>query len=272
MNLPGATVAQDLQGNDNGTIGSAVTAGIPGPRGTGFGGFESNNIAVRFSESTSKSYLTMPALNLLGNNITILCWFHSFGYQSDFSALVFSRSGTTVAGLHFGPRSSQNELRFTWNNEQTSWSSGLSAPTNKWCFAALVIQPNSGTIYLGTNQQLISVTRNASMASQIFDGELSIGWDPLNVDRIFHGMMDEVAVYDRALSPNEVQQLFDTAVLAPLRLNIQRAGSGVIITWPRGTLQSAVMLDGPWSDLVGTNSPYTVSPAVGQKFYRVKVQ
>jgi uncharacterized repeat protein (TIGR03806 family) len=264
--------AKDSIGGNDGIIGSAITAGVAGPVSPLFPGFTTNNTGMRFQKQVDQSYLIMPALNLDTNTITITCWFYPDGYQDDFSGLVFSRDAGTVAGLHFGPWANQNELRFTWDNDQWSWASGLHAPTNQWCFAALVVQPNVGTIYLGANGTLLNAVRSAALVNQGFDGTLGVGWDPFGQDRIFNGVMDEVAVYDRALTPEQIQQLYMAAVSPPLRVSISQSGTNVVITWPYGTLQRADTPVGPWTDLSGTNAPYIIPPTAVQKFFRVKVK
>jgi hypothetical protein len=64
-----------------------------------------------------------------------------------------------------------------------------------------------------------------------------------------------------------------TAIINPaVTASISTSGDGITITWPTGTLQYADDLSGPWYDLTGTNSPYSV-PATGlQQFFRIKVQ
>jgi beta-galactosidase len=58
----------------------------------------------------------------------------------------------------------------------------------------------------------------------------------------------------------------------PVFMSIRTAGNSIIITWPNGTLQSATNIVGPWHDFGGVVSPYGITPAGSQQFYRVKVQ
>jgi hypothetical protein len=58
----------------------------------------------------------------------------------------------------------------------------------------------------------------------------------------------------------------------PVFMSIRTAGNSIIITWPNGTLQSATNIIGPWQDLGGVVSPYGITPAGSQQFYRIKVQ
>jgi hypothetical protein len=57
----------------------------------------------------------------------------------------------------------------------------------------------------------------------------------------------------------------------PLRLNIARAGTQLTISWSAtATLQSAASVTGPWKDLAGQTSPYTVTSAGPSMFYRLR--
>jgi beta-glucanase (GH16 family) len=57
----------------------------------------------------------------------------------------------------------------------------------------------------------------------------------------------------------------------PVIILIQNGPDGIEITWPNGTLQSATNILGPWYNLGGAASPYVVTPAVPQQFYRIKL-
>ena len=50
---------------------------------------------------------------------------------------------------------------------------------------------------------------------------------------------------------------------------IVRSGSSLTVTW-RGTLQSADILRGPWSDVPNANSPLTLVRVQGTRFYRAR--
>jgi hypothetical protein len=210
----GATVAYDFYGVYNGTIGAAVTAGIPGPQGPALQGFETTNTAMQLSGGAG-SVLTMPTLNLNANTVTITGWINPSGYQGGWAGVVFCRGGTTVSGVNFGPGSPANELRFTWNNDQFDVSTGLIVPTNQWSFFALVVTPTGAVVYLGTNGVLTSFTDTTPLSSSAFDSPLLLGEDPSNGGRYFAGALDEVAIFNQSLSPAQIQQLYSNALVAP---------------------------------------------------------
>jgi PKD repeat protein len=59
---------------------------------------------------------------------------------------------------------------------------------------------------------------------------------------------------------------------APVTLTIQLTGSQVQLTWNDGTLQTAVVVTGPYTNITGAVSPYTLPPSEAERFFRVKVR
>jgi len=58
--------------------------------------------------------------------------------------------------------------------------------------------------------------------------------------------------------------------LGPVTLTIQPAGQKLQLTWPTGTLQSALQVTGPYTNVPAT-SPFTVAPSNTAQFFRIKV-
>jgi hypothetical protein len=89
--------------------------------------------------------------------------------------------------------------------------------------------------------------------------------------------LDDVRFYNRVLSAAEIASAFtgslvDTNALV-MQLNFTAApGSGLNLTWqcPDAILQSADLVGGPYTDVPGAVSPYTVSPQGAAKFYRYR--
>jgi len=107
----------------------------------------------------------------------------------------------------------------------------------------------------------------------VWGGIADIGSDPEgNVSRTFSGVIDEVALFGHALTPSQVQDLYNHAFTPPMvTLDIEWLGQDLLLTWPEGTLLQANDMTGPWL-LSGAVSPYSVAPTAAKKFYRVKVQ
>jgi hypothetical protein len=66
--------------------------------------------------------------------------------------------------------------------------------------------------------------------------------------------------------------LFDVASgpVPPVTVTIRPSGNQMQLTWPNGILQSASQANGPYTDVIGATSPYTVTPSAPQQFFRVR--
>jgi hypothetical protein len=73
---------------------------------------------------------------------------------------------------------------------------------------------------------------------------------------------------------NHLSQAVSYDAVAPpvVTLTIQYSSGNLILTWPAGTLQSAPAVTGPYTNMTGAASPYTLAPSDAQQYFRVKVQ
>jgi len=90
LNETSGTTATDSIGGYNGTYGSAVGLGVAGPRPPDFLGFEVTNTAAQFTNGTANSWITIPALNLNTNTVTITAWIYPLGSQAAYTGLFFA--------------------------------------------------------------------------------------------------------------------------------------------------------------------------------------
>ena len=195
-----APTAFDYFRQYNGTYSGSPIFNVAGPRPSAYPRFESSNTSVKMNGT---GFVTVPPLNLHSNTVTITAWVRRSGNAAANAGIVFSRAGSTVAGLHFG---SANELRYTWNDTGWTWSSGLVVPDNQWTFVALVVEPAKATIFMNAGAGLVSATNDTSHAPEEFDGSLCFSQDTLG-SRFFNGTMDEVAIFNRALTLAEIRGL-----------------------------------------------------------------
>jgi len=283
LNETSGTTAYDQIGGHNGTYASAVILGCPGPRPPDFLGFELANTAVQFIQNQTNSWVfVLSGLNLSTNTMTITAWIYPIGSQADSAGLFFNRSttrnGTTVAGLNYGSVGSGNAqtLGYTWNNDGNTWgwNSGLMPPVAQWSFAALVVQPTQAILYLINTNGAQSATNILNHPLQIFGGVSAIGTDTYApTTRVFNGLIDEVAVFNHALSSTQIQQLYANGYKLPqVQINLQPTGSSLSLTWPQGTLFQSSNVTGPWTPVTAALSPDPLAPTNGSMFYRILLQ
>lgn len=275
LNETNGVLLYDAIGSQNGTNAGAVALGAAGPRPADFLGFETTNTAAQFANGTANAWINVPALNLNTNTVTITAWIYPVGTTADYAGVCFYRSGGTVAGINYGGSVGANTgmIGYTWNNDQNTWNwtSGLTLPANQWSFVALVVQPTSAVLYLLNTNGQQSATNTYTHLNQAFGGAGTIGTDSYSsAGRAFNGVIDEVAVFNSALPPAQIQSLFaNGSQLDSVQLGCQRAGANLNLTWPQGTLLQSTNVTGPWSRASASASPLVVSPTNGVMFYRV---
>ena len=155
-----------------------------------------NNPVNAMSLAASGDYMQLPDLNLNTNNITFTAWVKPNGTQNGYSGIIMS-DNSSISGMNVR---NNNELGFHWEGSQWWWSSGLSLPADEWSHVAMVVTPTGITLYLNGNGATDSYTVPVSQINNMKVGSYQ-GWN----NRNFKGEIDEVCIYDRALSADEVR-------------------------------------------------------------------
>jgi len=279
----GTVRAHDHAGQFHGTYGSATLNGstnynVAGPRPEdGFKFFEADNKAIRVRPGTNNSWVNIPPLLLNTNIITVTAWVKPLGDIPDYSAILFARGGgEEIFGLGFGGglTGTQGRANYTWTSaiETWGWPTFLFLTNNSWSFITLTVADGDAWVYKDGEP----ISRNFGQAHPVlaFSAAGAIGADLLApLERAFNGLIDEVAVFNYFLLPDEIRALYRSAVRHAPDVAIAAAeGGGVTLSWAgAGLLQSAATIEGRrtlWHD-EGTNSPVTL-PAWGQvRFFRV---
>lgn len=165
-------------------------------------GFE-GQIEQAFSFGGNDNHVAIPALNLNSNTVTMTAWVKRNGPQTSFAGILFSREGSTIAGMNF--YGSTNKLGYHWNGSSSSYNfdSGLLIPDNVWTFIGMVVEPDKATLYV--NGQ--SSQNNLPHSSEEFNGITYIGRDYSY--RCTKGLIDEVTIWKRALGAAEMVNLYN---------------------------------------------------------------
>ncbi|GLR18069.1 LamG-like jellyroll fold domain-containing protein [Portibacter lacus] len=146
---------------------------------------------------------TNGALGINTNTITMSCWIKPNGSQSGNPGLITTESGSAT-GLVIR----NGGVGYVWGNKSYSWSynSGLTVPSNVWSHVAMVITPGSAIMYLNGKAAI-----NNSHGSDAIDftSKFYFGSDRGHSGDHFIGDMDEISIYDRALSTHEIRELMN---------------------------------------------------------------
>jgi len=148
---------------------------------------------------SGEAHVEMAALNVETNTATMTAWVKRQGNQSDWAAVLFSREGSGVSGMGFGP---SNELRYHWMDLYWDFTTGIVPPDQEWFFMALVVEPTQATLYYNGTETF--VRNEAAHDPDPFDGTLMIGQDAQG-GRDLTGTVDDVRFYNKVLSAAELR-------------------------------------------------------------------
>ena len=211
------TTVANLGGNLAGGVIHGAIPGLPG------------KIGGALSFNGSGSYVSIPGFGLNSNTVTLSGWVKRNGTQADYVGLIFSRDPGTIAGLSLR---STGELRYFWRNANSDFVTGLIIPDNVWTFVALVVEPTKATVYMKDASGLRAAVRVATHALAAFAGEIRLGHDSYSTTRCFKGMLDDVAIWNRALSAEELTLISGMAERSSgSALSVSQLVGSVTRTW-----------------------------------------
>ncbi len=173
------------------------------------------------------------------------------------------------------------ESYWTWNifnggGNGSFTSEFVDHPVNpgQW-YHMVLTDDGTNMVWFVNNRNVFSTTTSAvGFVQNGINGDPSVAGGPLTLavrsDGIFGGWdggIDELAVYNYVLSPQQIQNHF----LNSTHVAITKLGSKVVVNWPVGTLQASTNVVGTYTNVTGATSPFTNS-ASPTLFYRVKLQ
>ncbi len=137
----------------------------------------------------------------------------------------------------------------------------------------MVLTPTNTTVYLGTGGTLTNNSGAFANPALSYGGTSYIGSDSGNDTRVFNGIIDDVAFFNRSLSTAEVDAIY-RAALEPARpitsLTWAVTTQGLVLTWsaPWKLLQADVV-SGPYTAATVT-SGVPIPMTAPKRFYRLQ--
>jgi len=278
---------------------------LGGPNSPFYSGFPANNpsietIATGVFQEQSQLNMAAPG-NYPNSGMTICGWVNTQGLGSTGNGVIWNQVSDTGGGfgLLFGAEGN-NEIDYQWgqNLPASGFTSGLLMPTNEWTFIALVISTNltpadisgsittdtNATIYVGAHSTgLGSVTDSTAInGDAIANGSdvsiLALGRSA--VSAADNGVpyttstaeFSSVAVFYSALSPQTITNLYVTGAKGVSLQGVPDPSihGNLLLTYPVGTLQQANVVQGPYTDVSGATSPYSVPETNSSSFFKVR--
>jgi len=216
--------------------------------------------AIKFDGSTNN--ILVPTTSTLNpNTITVSAWFYPT--SNAFYSPIVSKGNSSSVGWEMS--NSSGTFRATLRGATVD-AFGPSVVLNKWQMGTFTYDGATLKLYFGG----VLVASTAGSATLTSANDLLIGSRVLNSNR-FTGSIDDVRIYNRALSPQEIQQLYAQGggVTADHSSTVSLS-SGLVGYWPfdGNALNWKI---GAVSDLSGTGSngnlvsmSTTTSPVVGK--------
>ncbi len=148
----------------------------------------------------TSGYVSVPSFELTTDTITFVAWVNGWK-GADWAPLISSRVVNACEMIF----SDDDTLRYVWNNDSSDtwgWTGGPVIPEDTWTMLAVTIDPTGATAYVYTDADGLTQTTNAIAHVEQTVGALQIGYsyDP----RYVRGTIDEAAVYDHALTEDEI--------------------------------------------------------------------
>jgi hypothetical protein len=283
-----------------GTLGASATGtlefttnDVSGPTSAGF---EATNMAVPVGLPTGTMNqplgwvaLGNPSALSFSNQLSLEAWILPNAVQvdpatiisygpstpSDFPSFPGMQTGVELVTneLFLGITNSATEYVFTYfdgtNYHGVDWPVGSDLTSNQWVH--LVGTYDGATWSLYRNGAQVTNTMDSVKHVTLSDSEWAIGCAGYGWANNFAGSIDEVAIYNKALSATAINAHYGAAQGINASISISASAGQVSVSWTSGTLQQASALTGPWADVLNATSPYQPVSNSGPTFYRLKL-
>ena len=164
-------------------------------------------------------YVVIPPTEDTFEEITITAWVNGL-QNGDWAGLVVSRDGPQPIGLDF--HAFDGTLSYIWNDDSAqTWGfiSDVEVPEDEWTFVALTINEDQAVLYAGPQGGALDSSANEMLHFE--QGNFTEWrWGEDNCcggGRNFSGLMDDVSIWNEALSEDDIMALHSGAS-SPLTL------------------------------------------------------
>ena len=211
-----STIAHDYSGNgNNGTLsttGSTLPQWVPGKFGT----------ALNFDGSSNFAYVNsnLPTVLQLTNTGTVSAWVNPASTY-DYHSTVMVGAGDVYGeqagyGLNFHSGTLQGEIShgYSGGGDNNIGVAGTLVPLGVWTLLTLTWDGSNVYLYINGVEQA-STTQTIDVSTVPSYSTFGIGAETLNgspAGLYFPGSIDDVRVYDRALSATEVEGLYQSGL------------------------------------------------------------
>ncbi len=165
-------------------------------------------------------YFNIPSIDQMqmATGLTISAWLNTSALNSGYKGAVFTRDVTDASGTgqNYGI-AMEGDTRF----EVRASGSGVDGPSNveadRWYHVVQLYDSSAGTTTLIVDNQIVAgPTTNADIAAGgtiISSGSWQLGNDVAIGGRIWPGLIDDVAIWNYVLDPNDIEDLYENGLI-----------------------------------------------------------
>ncbi len=196
-----ATSTYDASGNNNtGSMSAGATRNAATCKVSFCLSFDGSSGTVSVSTSTS--------INITGA-ITLAAWVKTSA-TNDYSGIIYKVSGNNGYQMSFNTSGAVRANFYNGSGAITPIYSASNVEDNNWHFVVATYDGTTAKIYVDTVLGATAPT-GSSYVTAVSDTSLIIGNDSSAASRYYNGLLDDVRVYNRALSANEIQRIYESS-------------------------------------------------------------
>ncbi|MFH0924245.1 MAG: LamG-like jellyroll fold domain-containing protein [bacterium] len=240
------TTATDMSGSgNNGTISGATWSDGKFGNSLSF-----NGVDPYYVDCGTNSNLTLT------NNLTIEAWIKWTGDGNSYQAIVSKRLGGGLVNYYLRiDKASKTLFLIAYSNSTEYWkNSTLTVPINEWIHVAVTFDNGNTHFYINS----VDDGLKSFPVSSLFSNGQSVRIGYYDNSQIFSGLIDQVRIYNRALSATEVA--------ASYRNGAGRLSDGLVAGWNfnEGTGTTVDDASGNGNNGTLTNGPTWVTRKFGK--------
>jgi hypothetical protein len=214
----------------SGATGEVADSGSDARNGTSIGASTATGIKCRagsFAPPNSRIDILHHASQNMQSTFTVTAWIRPDAYPASDLMSIFSNDFNYE--FHITPTGA---LNWWWNDGSAQmFTAAGTVPTGAWTFVAFVFTRGGQLIYTGDPATAVAIRQTGTSTAQLTTTttKLQIGDDQDFSGRRWNGMIDDVRLYDQALTSTEIEQIrTDSSPCAAVdHYRVQNNASGI---------------------------------------------